>query len=173
MLLKNAKDLLIRHGAKNKSRLPRPGTDLTRPFVFEMGDYVLEFSLIGWSERVCDILCYRRTDAETGQFLPVHTLGERIGNGTKIKRFIQEATKEKWYVGTVVMEYGPDATHPKLAASLRVRHMNGTCWQTFGDWFTLRTAEALAMAESTKDGKCPPEVLVDWLKDKGHLPQQV
>jgi hypothetical protein len=87
-----------------------------------------------------------------------------VGHSTLFKRFIQRAASHTWEVDGVEIQYGPDATDAKLAPSLRAGdpgcHL-AAC--------TVRTAEGLAMAAATAAGECPPEVLLDWLKDKDHF----
>jgi hypothetical protein len=181
MLHKNAMKLLQAHGASISSRefVPENSGSIHTQYTATLNKYELRWEVDGFSKQTVRVEysppghCSNEKPLLAGD-------GVHVGNGTLMKRFIEKAASRLWDVNGICIEFGPEATHPKLAFSLRAKRL-GPFWQWLVRYGThdagdelcnVRTPEALVMGQAAEDGDCPPEALLDWLKDNGYLAEE-
>lgn len=160
MLHENVVSLLVKHEAT----IEQFGGG--RWWKATINDHKLVWGMDSWSRRIVLVDYYgpgRTTDSDSQNYLLAWP-EEKIGNGTKVKRFIQRAVEKEHRQDGVILTFGPDSQHRTMAPSLRARQAG---WP--GPTCNVRTTEALVMGQAWLSGDCPPEVILDWLKENGHL----
>lgn len=123
------------------------------------GEKQLSWLIYTWSKRINE-LTYRNSRYAQPRNWVSPGVG-RVGNGTKVKQFIQLAKAREWLVGYVSITIGPDAQHD-LETTIRIHNHGG--WKV-----TVTDPRAIRLIPAVIENDMPVEVFLDWLRDENFL----